>query len=136
MSSHDDRASIASFVGATTVRRHEIGFAAASAVTVALIVGFGSSTWSFLRERRARAGEAIQREAADAFRGRVMALVGMVASLAQIAGYAVAGPLIEWLGPRSALVIAGLAVCFVAVPVVSLAFTMARAERTAPAPSA
>ncbi|MBK7725104.1 MAG: MFS transporter [Dehalococcoidia bacterium] len=78
----------------------------------------------------------LQREAADAFRGRVMALVGMVASLAQIAGYAVAGPLIEWLGPRSALVIAGLAVCFVAVPVVSLAFTMARAERTAPAPSA
>lgn len=78
----------------------------------------------------------LQREAEDAFRGRVMALVGMVASLAQLAGYAVAGPLIEWLGPRSALAIAGLAVCAVSVPVVSIAVTMARAERTARTASA
>jgi MFS family permease len=77
----------------------------------------------------------LQREAEDAFR-RVMALVGMVASLAQLAGYAVAGPLIEWLGPRSALAIAGLAVCAVSVPVVSIAVTMARAERTARTASA
>ena len=78
----------------------------------------------------------LQREAEDAFRGRVMALVGMVASLAQLAGYAVAGPLIEWLGPRSALAISGLAVCAVSVPVVSIAVTMARAERTARTASA
>ena len=78
----------------------------------------------------------LQREAEDAFRGRVMALVGMVASLAQLAGYAVAGPLIEWLGPRSSLAIAGLAVCAVSVPVVSIVLTMARAERTARTASA
>jgi hypothetical protein len=53
----------------------------------------------------------------------------MVASFAQLAGYAVAGPLIEWLGPRSAFAIAGAAVCVVAVPVVVLAFSAARAER-------
>ncbi|MEO8538723.1 MAG: MFS transporter [bacterium] len=71
----------------------------------------------------------LQHEAEDAFRGRVMSLVGMVASLAQLAGFAVAGPLIDWLGPRAAFIAAGSAVCVVAVPVVSLAFTTARAQR-------
>jgi MFS family permease len=71
----------------------------------------------------------LQQEAEDAFRGRVMSLVGMVASFAQLAGYAGAGPLIEWLGPRSAFAIAGTAVCIVAIPVVGLAFSAARAER-------
>ena len=40
----------------------------------------------------------------------------------------VAGPLIDWLGPRAAFVAAGGAVCLVAIPVVSLAFAQARAE--------
>lgn len=71
----------------------------------------------------------LQQEAEDAFRGRVMSLVGMVASFAQLVGYAVAGPLIEWLGPRSAFVIAGCAVIAVAVPVVAITFAAARAER-------
>lgn len=71
----------------------------------------------------------LQQEAADAFRGRVMALVGMVASLAQLVGYGVAGPLVEWVGPRTAFEVAGGVVCLVAVPVVSLAFATARHER-------
>ncbi len=71
----------------------------------------------------------LQQEAVDAFRGRVMSLVGMVASFAQLVGYAVAGPAIEWLGPRSAFMIAGIAVCLVAIPVVAIAFGAARAER-------
>ncbi len=71
----------------------------------------------------------LQQEAEDAFRGRVMSLVGMVASFAQLVGYAVAGPLIEWLGPRTAFIIAGSAVCLVAIPVVAIAFAAARAER-------
>ena len=58
-----------------------------------------------------------------------MSLVGMVASFAQLVGYAVAGPLIEWLGPRTAFLIAGSAVCVVAIPVVAIAFAAARAER-------
>jgi len=71
----------------------------------------------------------LQQEASDAFRGRVMALVGMVASLAQLVGYGVAGPLVEWVGPRAAFEVAGGVVCLVAVPVVSLAFATARRER-------
>lgn len=71
----------------------------------------------------------LQRETVDAFRGRVMSLVGMVASLAQLIGYAAAGPLIEWLGPRTAFFVAGISVSAVAIPVVSLAFSVARADR-------
>jgi len=76
----------------------------------------------------------LQQEAEDAFRGRVMSFVGMTASLAQLTGYAIAGPLIEWSSPRTALTIAGVAVCAVAVPVVSLAFGLGRAERRSPGP--
>jgi MFS family permease len=71
----------------------------------------------------------LQREAADAFRGRVMSLVSMIASLAQLLGYALAGPLVEWRGPRFAFVLAGVAVLAVAVPVVALTFGTAREER-------
>lgn len=70
----------------------------------------------------------LQREALDAFRGRVMSLVGMTASVAQLSGYAIAGPLVEWLGVRAAFLVAGAAICLVAVPVVSLAFRAAKAE--------
>jgi len=75
----------------------------------------------------------LQQETEDAFRGRVMALVGMVASLAQLAGYAFAGPLIETVGTRPAFIVAGSAVCLVALPVVALAFSSARAEARAAA---
>ena len=73
----------------------------------------------------------LQGEAADAFRGRVMSLVGMVASVAQLSGYAMAGPLVEGLGVRVAFVLAGTAICMVSAPVVSLAFVTAREQREA-----
>jgi MFS family permease len=71
----------------------------------------------------------LQPEASDAFRGRVMSLVQMMASLAQLAGFAGAGLLVEWAGARAAFFIAGSVICAVAIPVVALAFTSARAER-------
>jgi serine/threonine protein kinase/tetratricopeptide (TPR) repeat protein len=37
-----------------TVRRHKFGFAAASAVLLALLLGLGFSTWTTIKERRAR----------------------------------------------------------------------------------
>jgi serine/threonine protein kinase/tetratricopeptide (TPR) repeat protein len=46
-----------------TVRRHKFGFAAAAAVITALAVGFGVSTWMFLKEARAKQrAEAAERE--------------------------------------------------------------------------
>jgi hypothetical protein len=47
------------------VRRNKLAFAAASAVTLALIAGLGFSIWSYLRERKAHANEAAQRLAAQ-----------------------------------------------------------------------
>jgi eukaryotic-like serine/threonine-protein kinase len=47
------------------VRRNKLVFAAASAVALALIAGLGFSTWSFLRERQAHAGEISARRIAD-----------------------------------------------------------------------
>ena len=46
------------------VRRNKLAFAAASAVTLTLIAGLSFSTWAFLRERKAHAGEAAQRRTA------------------------------------------------------------------------
>src|SRR5437870_748007 len=46
------------------VKRNKLTFAAASAVTLTLIAGLSFSTWSFLRERKAHAGEAAQRRTA------------------------------------------------------------------------
>ena len=45
-------------------RRNKLAFIAASAVTLTLIAGLSFSTWAFLRERRAHAGEVAQRETA------------------------------------------------------------------------
>lgn len=69
----------------------------------------------------------LQRESSDDYRGRVMSLVSMTASVAQLAGYALAGPLVEGVGVRTAFVFAGAVICLVAVPVVALAFRAARA---------
>ena len=49
-------------------RRNKLVFFAVSAVAVALIAGLSFSTWSFLRERKAHAGEAAQRRTAETAR--------------------------------------------------------------------
>jgi len=71
----------------------------------------------------------LQQQSADAFRGRVMALTSMVASLASLAGFAVAGVLVDSLGVRESFSFAGMAICVAAVPVVAMAWRAAR-ERT------
>lgn len=110
--------------GATTIGLATAGSFGVAAVAIlfqgASVVAFQVAFASYL-----------QHEAEDAYRGRVMSLVGMVASLAQLLGFAVAGPLIDAAGPRAAFLVAGVAVCLVAVPVVSLAFSNARAQRSA-----
>jgi MFS family permease len=68
----------------------------------------------------------LQQQAADAFRGRVMALTSMVASLASISGFAAAGPLVDFIGVRVAFTLAGALICIVAVPVVMLAWSASR----------
>lgn len=110
--------------GATT-----FGLSAASSFwfASAAILGQGASIVAF----QVAFASYLQNEASDAFRGRVMSLVSMVASLAQLAGFAVAGPLIEWLGVRSAFMLAGGVICAVSLPVISLAFAAARQERPA-----
>jgi len=47
------------------VRRNKLAFAAASAVPAALVIGLGSSTWMFIRERRAKAEQARLRQQAE-----------------------------------------------------------------------
>ncbi len=108
--------------GATTI---VLGEAPNFAVAAVAILFQGVSVVAF----QVAFSSYLQHEAEDAFRGRVMSLVGMVASLAQLLGFAVAGPLIDSVGPRAAFAVAGGAVCLVAIPVVSLAFSSARAVR-------
>jgi WD40 repeat protein/tRNA A-37 threonylcarbamoyl transferase component Bud32 len=52
------------------VRRNKIVFAAAGAVVFALVAGLGLATRSYLRERAARAAEAVQRHVAEEQRKR------------------------------------------------------------------
>lgn len=111
--------------GGTTLA---IGGAGSFGVAAIAILAQGASVVAF----QVAFASYLQREAEDAYRGRVMSLVAMIASLAQIVGFAVAGPLIDAVGPRTAFAVAGSAVCLVAIPVVSLAFANARAGRTAP----
>jgi len=47
------------------VRRNQITFAAIAAVTVALVLGLGTSTWLFFREREARMEQVRLRQAAE-----------------------------------------------------------------------
>lgn len=108
--------------GGTTIA---LGSAATFGVAAVAILFQGASVVAF----QVAFASYLQHEAEDAYRGRVMSLVGMVASLAQLLGFAVAGPLIDAAGPRAAFLAAGAAVCLVAVPVVSLAFSNARASR-------
>ncbi len=108
--------------GATTIL---LGGAPTFGVAAAALLLQGASVVAF----QVAFASYLQHEAEDAYRGRVMSLVGMVASLAQLAGFAVAGPLIDAIGTRAAFLCAGIAVCAVAVPVVSLAFVSARTAR-------
>lgn len=68
----------------------------------------------------------LQQQSADAFRGRVMALTSMVAALASLAGFGVAGVLVDTLGVRESFTFAGMVICAAAVPVVALAWNAAR----------
>ena len=77
----------------------------------------------------------LQRESEDAYRGRVMALVGMVASVAMLAGYALAGPVVDLAGVRTAFSFAGAVILIAAVPVVALAFRAAREETVSASPA-
>ncbi|MCC7088076.1 MAG: MFS transporter [Chloroflexi bacterium] len=75
----------------------------------------------------------LQQQTVDAFRGRVMAVTSMVASLASISGFAVAGPLVDSIGVRQAFTLAGALICVASIPVLSLVWSAARAaqaERT------
>jgi MFS family permease len=71
----------------------------------------------------------LQQQTVDAFRGRVMALTSMVASLASISGFAVAGPLVDSIGVRQAFTLAGALICAASIPVLSLVWSAARAAR-------
>ena len=62
------------------VRRHRLAFAAGAAIAAALVLGFGFSTWSFIKEKAARQRAVVaeqeqtkQREHADAARLRAVA---------------------------------------------------------------
>ncbi len=74
----------------------------------------------------------LQQQTADAFRGRVMALTSMVASLASISGFAAAGPLVDWIGVRPAFAAAGALICAVSLPVLSLVWSASRAPNREP----
>ncbi len=60
------------------VRRNRVVFAAAGAVTAALVIGLGTSTWLFLQEREALGREAVLRRQAEAREKitQVLVLVG------------------------------------------------------------
>ena len=73
----------------------------------------------------------LQGEAEDAFRGRVMSLVSMVASFAALVGFAGAGPLVDGIGVRPAFAIVGSVIMLASLPVVTLAWRVARAGRIA-----
>lgn len=71
----------------------------------------------------------LQGETEDAFRGRVMSLVSVVASFAAIVGFAGAGPLVDSIGVRVAFGLVGAVIMVVALPVVALAWRVARSSR-------
>ncbi len=68
----------------------------------------------------------LQQESSDELRGRVMSLVSMVASLAGLLGFALAGPFVELVGVRNAFSVAGLIMNLSALPVLLLVWTSIR----------
>lgn len=65
----------------------------------------------------------LQQAADDAFRGRVMSLIAMVASLGRLAGLALAGPAVDLAGVPAAFAVAGVIIMLSAVPVAGLALS-------------
>jgi MFS family permease len=76
----------------------------------------------------------LQREAPDAYRGRVMSLAAMTASVAGLLGLASTAPLVYLLGVRLAFDLAGVVIVLAAIPVLALTFRSAAV--TAPASEA
>lgn len=68
----------------------------------------------------------LQKETEDAFRGRVMSLVSVVASFSALLGFAGAGPLVDLVGVRQAFVFVGVVIVVASLPVVLLAWRTAR----------
>ena len=77
----------------------------------------------------------LQSESEDAFRGRVMSLVSVVASFAALVGFAGAGPLVDVVGVRTAFGLVGTVIILVSVPVVALAWRVARTSRALDSPA-
>jgi DHA3 family macrolide efflux protein-like MFS transporter len=69
----------------------------------------------------------LQQQSEDAFRGRVMSLIAMVAQLGRLAGLALAGPAVDLLGVPLAFGAAGTLIVLSAMPVAALVFANARA---------
>ncbi|MCK6564199.1 MAG: MFS transporter [Dehalococcoidia bacterium] len=68
----------------------------------------------------------LQQQSDDAFRGRVMSLVGMMAALGRLAGLAMAGPAVDFAGAPAAFAVAGLVIMVSALPVAGLAVSSGR----------
>ncbi|MCZ2110778.1 MAG: MFS transporter [Dehalococcoidia bacterium] len=72
----------------------------------------------------------LQKQSPDTYRGRVMGLTSMTASSANIAGFALAGPLVYLLGVRGAFSLAGIIIAAAGLPILGVAMTDQRAPRT------
>ncbi|HEY4670262.1 MAG TPA: hypothetical protein VIH05_10850, partial [Tepidiformaceae bacterium] len=59
----------------------------------------------------------LQQQTEDAFRGRVMSLIAMVAAVGGIAGLGLAGPAVSLLGARVAFALAGIVIIASVTPV-------------------
>jgi len=74
----------------------------------------------------------LQQQTEDAFRGRVMSLVAMVAAVGGLAGLVLAGPTVSVLGTRISFVLAGLVIVLSVAPVVVVIRQEARARTPTP----
>ncbi len=68
----------------------------------------------------------LQQQSEDAFRGRVMSLIAMVAALGRMAGLAIAGPAVDFAGAPAAFAAAGLVIILSALPVAGVALKSGR----------
>ena len=69
----------------------------------------------------------LQQQSEDAFRGRVMSLIAMVAQIGRLTGLALAGPAVDLVGVPVAFGAAGTLICLGAMPVAAMAFANQRA---------
>jgi len=68
----------------------------------------------------------LQEQSEDAFRGRVMSLIAMVAQIGRLAGLALAGPAVDLLGVPLAFGISGTLIVLTSLPVATLALAGGR----------